>query len=237
MTISVPLEKLERLRDTLSEWSPDRVVASEEELRSLIGRLLHSCEVVRPGKYFVRRMLIQVGLPPVRAWSATNHASHTRAASSPRIHLGPEFHADASFGRLLVAGGLGSPAGRLSTPLYRSFLQPPTFTFEVRRLGRCHGGYFLGPEPGSGVWWRFEFDDDVRARLRATVGDWNDLSINVLELLGMVVTAWIFITQSEARPSYARDAILMRGHNMSAVQWVSNAERGGNPDQGRSCAC
>ena len=39
MTISVPLEKLERLRDTLHEWSPDRVVASEEELRSLIGRV------------------------------------------------------------------------------------------------------------------------------------------------------------------------------------------------------
>ena len=38
-TISVSLEKLERLRDTLHEWSPDRVVASEKELRSLIGRL------------------------------------------------------------------------------------------------------------------------------------------------------------------------------------------------------
>ena len=45
MTISVPLEKLERLRDTLNEWSPDREVASEEELRSLIGRLLRLCEV------------------------------------------------------------------------------------------------------------------------------------------------------------------------------------------------
>jgi len=64
MTISVPLEKLERLRDTLHEWSPDRVVASEEELRSLIGRLLHLCAVVRLGKYFVRRMLNRVGLPP-----------------------------------------------------------------------------------------------------------------------------------------------------------------------------
>ena len=45
ITISVPLEKLERLRDTLNEWSPDREVASEEELRSLIGRLLRLCEV------------------------------------------------------------------------------------------------------------------------------------------------------------------------------------------------
>ena len=64
MTISVPLEKLERLRDTLHEWSPDRVVASEEELRSLIDRLLHLCAVVRLGKYFVRRMLNQVGFAP-----------------------------------------------------------------------------------------------------------------------------------------------------------------------------
>ena len=40
LTISVPLERLERLRDTLHEWSPDRVVAPEK-LSSLIGRLLH----------------------------------------------------------------------------------------------------------------------------------------------------------------------------------------------------
>ena len=80
------------------------------------------------------------------------------------------------------------------------------------------GDAFFGPELGSGVWWCFEFDDDVRARLRATVRDWNDLSINVLELLGMVVTALNFVTQSDARPSYARDTSLMRGENMSANQ-------------------
>ena len=90
----------------------------------------------------------------------------------------------------------------------------------------------MGPEPGSGVWWRFEFDDDVRARLRATVRDWNDLSINVLELLGMVVTALIFVTRSDTRPSYARDTILMRGDNMYAVQWVSKCRRGKEPRSG-----
>ena len=63
----------------------------------------------------------------------------------------------------------------------------------------------MGPEPGPACGGFFEFDDDARARLRATVMDWNDMSINVLELLGMVVTAWIFVTQSDARPRYARD--------------------------------
>ena len=84
----------------------------------------------------------------------------------------------------------------------------------------------MGPELGFGVWCRFEFDDDVRAWLRATVRDWNDLSINVFELLGMVVTALNFVTQSDVRPSYARDISLMGGDNMSAVQWVSKC-RGG----------
>ena len=89
----------------------------------------------------------------------------------------------------------------------------------------------MGPKPGSGVRWRFDFDD-VRARLRATVRDWNDLSINVLELLGMVVTAWIFVTESDAWPSYARDTILMRADNMSAVQWVSKCRGGREPRSG-----
>ena len=84
----------------------------------------------------------------------------------------------------------------------------------------------MGLEPGSGVWWRFEFDDEVRARLRATVRDWNDLSIDVLGRLGMVETAWIFVTQSDARPRYARDTVLMRGDNMSADQWVSKRKGG-----------
>ena len=90
----------------------------------------------------------------------------------------------------------------------------------------------MGPEPGSGVWWRFKFDGDVCARLRATVRDWNDLSINALGLLGMDVTAWIFVTQSDARPSYARDTVLMRGDNMSAVQWVSKCRGGKEPRSG-----
>ena len=144
MTISVPVAKLERLRDTLSEWPSDREVASEDELRSLIGRLLHLCQVVRPEKYFVRRMLNHLGLPPVRVWSAEFHASRTRTASSSRIRLVPEFHADVSFWRLLVAGGLGSPVGCFSAPLYRSYMQSPAFTLWSDASGDSYGRLFFG---------------------------------------------------------------------------------------------
>ena len=70
-----------------------------------------------------------------------------------------------------MAGGLGSQAGRLSAPLYRSYMQPSAFTLWSDASGDAMGGLFLGPELGLGVWWRFELDDDVRTRLRATVRD------------------------------------------------------------------
>ena len=68
MTISLPQAKLTQLRELLAKWPGDRRIASESELRSLMGKLLHVCEVVRPGKFFVRRMLNQLGMPPVKAW-------------------------------------------------------------------------------------------------------------------------------------------------------------------------
>ena len=63
--------------------------------------------------------------------------------------------------------------------------------------------------------------------------DWNDLSVDVLERLGMVVTALPFVTQSDVRPSYARDTILMRGENMSTIQWVPKC-RGGRESLSRA---
>ena len=160
-------------------------------MRSLIGQLLHLCEVVRPGKYFVRRMLNKVRLPPARAWSAKYHASHTRAASSPRIHLGPGFHANASFWRLLVEGGLG--LRRVASPPLCTVVTCNRPRLPCGRTPRAMpwGELFWGPEPGSGVWWRFEFDDDVRARLRATVRDWNGLSIYVCRF--MCSSCWVLL--------------------------------------------
>ena len=62
MTISVTPAKL------LRKWPASRSHASEAEVRSLIGKLLHLCEVVRPGRFFVGRMLDQLGLAPSQRW-------------------------------------------------------------------------------------------------------------------------------------------------------------------------
>ena len=84
ITISVPVAKLERLRDMLSEWPSDREVASEDELGSLVGRLLHLCEVVRPGKKNYRRILNHLGLCPPFALGARGSTYRPRARH--RLH-------------------------------------------------------------------------------------------------------------------------------------------------------
>lgn len=113
--ISVPVANMESLRDTLSEWPSYSAVASEAELRLLIGRLLPKCELLRPGKHCFRCVLNHVGLPPFREWDGNFHELHMRA-TAPRIPLGPQFHPEVFFWHLLVAGRLSSPAGRFSTP-------------------------------------------------------------------------------------------------------------------------
>lgn len=89
VTISVPLAKLKRLRNTVSNWPSDRELASKKELCCFTGPLLYLCELVRVGKYFVRRMLNKIGLCPVSAWGAKFHVAHTSAMTSPRVHWGP----------------------------------------------------------------------------------------------------------------------------------------------------
>ena len=66
------------------------------------------------------------------------------------------------------------------------------------------GGYCLE----SGWWWRCGFDENVRARVPPTVFGRDDLSINVLELLAMTVTAWAFAMQAATPPDYPGEQIL-----------------------------
>ncbi|CAM9721631.1 unnamed protein product [Hapterophycus canaliculatus] len=53
----------------LQQSPPHPVSVSGTEVRGLIGKLLHLCEVARPGRYFVQRMLNQLGLVPVESKS------------------------------------------------------------------------------------------------------------------------------------------------------------------------
>ena len=230
MTISVTQEKVAQLRALVAEWPTDRRVATVKEVRSLLGKLLHLCEVVRPGKFFVRRILNQLGLAPLKAGEGLGNGvnvegKHRRGC----VKLSREFHDDLAFWKIVVEMATG-PNGttRLEAPLFCCFSQPPSRILISDASGDGMGGFCLE----SGRWWRIDFMEDIRARLRKRVGSRDELSMNVFELLGMVVTAWALTVHAWARPEYPGQSILMRGDTISAVHWVNKCRGAREPRSG-----
>ena len=88
------------------------------------------------------------------------------------------------------------------------------------------GGFYCQ----SRVWWRYDLsvDEQQRSSAHTTCASHNKLSINLLELLAMVVTAYVMVVVKEDRPSVAGEPVLMRGDSSSAVSWVNRC--GGTRD-------
>lgn len=78
--LRLPAEKLIRLQALLDEWS-SRKSCQRRQLESLVGTLQHACQVIRPGRTFLRRIIDLLRIP-----GATQGHHH--------IRLNREFRAD-----------------------------------------------------------------------------------------------------------------------------------------------
>ena len=75
------------------------------------------------------------------------------------------------------------------------FLQHRSRTLVSNASGTAVGEYWLE----TGAWWRFDLDRNAKSRLSEHVKGHNGLSIDVLKLLGMVVTAWALVVGTGSR--------------------------------------
>ena len=88
------------------------------------------------------------------------------------------------------------------------------------------------------VFWRYDLQKKLTAELkrradrRETCSTCSSITINLLELLGVVVTAWVMLELVGDRVDEKGDPILMRGDNTAAVSWISRC--GGARDK-RAC--
>ena len=62
LTISLSEAKITKLQNLVLQWPRDRKCASVRDILSLTGFLLHVSYVLRPGKFFVHRMLASAGV-------------------------------------------------------------------------------------------------------------------------------------------------------------------------------
>ena len=113
--------------------------------------------------------------------------------------------------------------------MYRLVLRPPTLSLFSDASGVAVGGYCLE----SALWWRYDLSDAEHANVKgSTVHSEDDISINVLELLGMVLSAWVVFILGGHRPRRPADCVLLRGDNSSAVTWVNKCRGGKEPRSG-----
>ena len=118
LTVTLPCHKRLKLRSLLAEWPPSRASASARQVSQLAGFLMHVSFAVRPGSFFVQRLLASAGMPRI---AAGEDFAFRVANPGRRIALRPEFHGDLEFWRWFVDEGFDARGGVLSAPMNHLF--------------------------------------------------------------------------------------------------------------------
>ena len=76
------------------------------------------------------------------------------------------------------------------------------------------------------IYWRYDLPLALSAELKrkAARRETCSVTINLLELVGMVLTAWVTHELVGDRPESKGDPILMRGRNFAAVTWANRCD-------------
>ena len=228
LTVTLPSHKRLKPQNLLAECPSSRTSASAKQVSPLVGFLKHVSSAVRPGRFFINRLLASVGMPRI---SAGADFGFRRANPGRRLVLGPEFQGDLEFWRWFVEEGLDARGGTLSAPMYHFLERPSQRTLFSDAPKTAVGGFCHE----TGVYWRYDIDAGERSRFcgssKSVAGE-NDISINVLELLGMVVSAWVLVSPCAERPAASGVCVLWRSDNEAAAGWVRRCRGGKEPRSG-----
>ena len=220
LQISVPPEKARAIKTTLeNDWPRDRHSATAQEVFSIAGKLWNLTYVVRAGKYFVWRLLRLTGLHSTRS----KNQSHS-------VELGREFHDDLDFWRWAIDEELLITGKPLTAPCYAAVKRHAVRHYLSDASFDAIGGYCKELR----VYWRYDLPPvlSVELKQKAAQRKTSSITINLLELVGMVVTAWVMQELVGDLPQTKGDPVLMRGDNVAAVTWSNRC--GGARDK-RAC--
>ena len=119
----------------------------------------------------------------------------------------------------------------LSAPMYHLLERPSQRTSFTGASKTGVGGFYLE----TGVYWRYDIDAAERSRFcgssKSVAGE-TDITIDVLELLGMVVSPWVVVSPCAERPAALGDCVLWRGDKEADVEWVRRCRGGKEPRSG-----
>ena len=219
LRISYPREKTEAIKKLLGDhWPPSRHQAKARDVLSLVGKLWNLAYVVRAGMYFVRSLLRLTGL---------HHERHPR--NQKLVRLGRVFHTDLLFWKWAIDRKLLQEGETISAPCHTAIKRPANRHLSDASFDAV-GGYCAE----KNVCWRYDLLPELTAELKrkAALRQTCTITINLLELWGMVSSAWLMLELRGDRPASVGDPLLMPGDNVAAVTWVNRC--GGATDK-RAC--
>ena len=170
LRISSTREKTGAIKRLLFEhWPASRQQEKAREVLSPAGKLWNLTYVVRADRYSCGGSLRLTGL----------HDSHDQKHQNHTLSLGREFHADVLFWGWAIDQELRQVGETLNAK--RHYLSDARF--------EAVGGYCVERR----VYWRYDLPEELTAELKrkAELSESCTVTINLLELLGMVVTAWV----------------------------------------------
>lgn len=223
MRIKLPERKRLEMLQLLQKWPSTRMTATAKEMWSLTGKLRYVAKVVRPGRFFVWRLLLMVGL------EGQKENGDTQLAAVPKgtvVLLGQEFHADLEWWKWALCEQYLVDGVSLYSPFFNHTQWVPERHWFSDATLSAVGGFCAE----TGVWWRYDLTAEEKSR--SVVGGrcamHNAISINLLELLAMVMTAYMMVVKKSDHSNIVGAPVVMLGDNVSAVTWVNKC--GGTRD-------
>ena len=171
---------------------------------------------VRAGRCFAWRLLRLTGL---------HDELHPRNQNV--VPLGSEFHADFSFWKGVISQKLLQSGEAVFAACYTALRRPANWHYLCDASFEAVGGYCLEHR----MYWRYDLPPELTQELKqkAERRETCTITINLLDILGMVGTAWVMLESRGDTPEAVGDPIAMLGDNVAAVTWVNRC--GGATDK------
>lgn len=202
LTVTMTPRTQQKLRCLLDQWPPSRTFATARHVAEQTGFLSHVSFALRLGKFFVGRLLAAVGMPQSAVVPSGVVNSNRRVVSGPTKYVARRPR--------LLALVRSNGARRARGAVFFSHVQYRRSPAEAYKLGgrlQAGRGRLLCRErlvlPVIFVKSRRDPDSS-----RESVVDVNDISSNALELLFMLVGAWLLVISKHRRSVIAGECVL-----------------------------
>ena len=209
MTVFLEEDQSEELRELLySIFAPALRAATPRSIMRLVGKLRCRAYCIRPGRYFLRRLINAAG--------CLRHLDTL-------VPLGPAFHADLAMWRELMEDP-ELQASSYRTPLYNHLRRTPEVLVVGDAMAESGGGFVCGMGLDVAAWWKVSWPQDVVDRFHRTSQRLEShvhmITIAHLELATLVLG---LATMTELLPACEGRAVLALADNTNTVSWARRA--------------